>query len=116
VAALVGPLFEECAGIDRWVRSGRLDRRLGGQHFKQMKEKESELRTLVRQSHIQPFRVHLDDGKSYTISHPDFALVADVALVLARGPGQELEASLVICYFDHITRVEAPEKQSKAAA
>ena len=81
-----------------------------------MKENESELRALIRKSDIQPIRIHLDDGKSYTISHPDFALVADVALVLARGPGQELEASLVICYFDHITRVEVLEKKSKAAA
>ncbi len=81
-----------------------------------MKEKESELRALVRQSHIQPIRVHLDDGNSYTISHPDFALVADVALVLARGPGHELETSLVICYFDHIAQVEVLEKKSKKAA
>jgi hypothetical protein len=82
-----------------------------------MKEKESELRALVRESHLQPIRIRLDDGKSYTISHPDFALVADGALVLAHGPGLDLDgARLVICYFEHITRVEVLKRRAKAAA
>jgi hypothetical protein len=82
-----------------------------------MKEKESELRAMVRQSHLQPIRIHLDDGKAYTISHPDFALVAEGALVLAHGPGLELGgARLVICYFEHITRVEILKRKTKAAA
>ena len=83
-----------------------------------MKEKESELRALIRQSHLQPIRIHLDDGKNYTISHPDFALVANGALVLASGPGLELEggARFMICYFEHITRVEVMKRKSKAAA
>jgi hypothetical protein len=82
-----------------------------------MKEKESELRALVRESHLQPIRIRLDDGKVYTIDHPDFALVADGALVLASGPGHDLGgARLVICYFEHITRVEVLKKKAKAAA
>lgn len=82
-----------------------------------MKEKESELRALVRASHLQPIRIHLDDGKIYTIAHPDFALVAEGALVLAHGPGLDLEgARLVICYFEHITRVEVLRRKTKAAA
>jgi hypothetical protein len=82
-----------------------------------MKEKESELRALVRESHLQPIRVYLDDGKAYTISHPDFALVANGALVLAHGPGLDLGgARLAICYFKHITRVEVLKKKTKAAA
>jgi hypothetical protein len=82
-----------------------------------MKEKESELRALVRASHLQPIRIHLDDGKTYTIAHPDFALVAEGALVLAHGPGLDLEgARLVICYFEHITRVEVLRRKTKTAA
>jgi hypothetical protein len=82
-----------------------------------MKEKEAELRALVRELHQQPIRIHLDDGKVYTVSHPDFALVADGALVLAHGPGLDLGgARLVICYFDHITRVEILKRKAKASA
>lgn len=82
-----------------------------------MKEKESELRALVRGSHLQPIRIHLDDGKAYTITHPDFALVAEGALVLAHGPGLDLGgARLAICYFEHITRVEVLRRKTKAAA
>jgi hypothetical protein len=82
-----------------------------------MKEKESELRALVRASHLQAIRIRLDDGKAYTISHPDFALVADGALVLAHGPGIDLGgARFVICYFEHITRVEVLKRKAKAAA
>lgn len=61
----------------------------------------------------------MDDGKVYTISHPDFAIVAaDVdALVLVSGPGIDLgDAGLAVCYFEHISRVELPKKKSKAAA
>jgi len=82
-----------------------------------MKETESQLRLLVRESSLRPIRVHMDDGKSYTISHPDFATVAEDALLLANGPGHELgDVSFVICYFDHIARIERLRKKSKAAA
>ena len=82
-----------------------------------MNFKESELRKLIRESHVQPIRVYLDDGKSYTVSHPDFAMVANDALLLAAGPGINLgDAGFAICWFDHISRVELLEKKSRAAA
>jgi hypothetical protein len=85
--------------------------------FESMKMKEAEMRALIRESHLQPIRIHLDDGKSYTVSHPDFALVAEGALILAAGPGIDLgDARFTICYFDHITRVEIKQKKSRAAA
>ena len=82
-----------------------------------MKQSALELRALIRQSHSQPVRIHMDDGKSHTVPHPDHAAVADIALVLVNGPGIDLgDAHFAICYFDHISRVEAPKKKSKAAA
>jgi hypothetical protein len=84
-----------------------------------MKLKESELRLLIRESNLQPVRVHMDDGKVYTIKHPDFALVAgDVdALVLVSGPGADLDdAGVAICYYDQITRIELPKKKNKVVA
>ena len=82
-----------------------------------MKFKETELRALIRESHLQPIRIHLDDGKNYTVTHPDFALVADGALLLVAGPGIDLgDARFTVCYFEHIVRVEALKKKFKAAA
>ena len=82
-----------------------------------MKLKENELRSLIRESHLQPIRIHLDDGKNYTISHPDFAMVADGALLLVAGPGIDLgDARFTVCYFEHLVRIEALKKKSKAAA
>jgi hypothetical protein len=79
--------------------------------------KSEELRAMVRESDRKPFRVCMDDGRHYTVSHPDFAMVADGALLLASGPGHELTgASFVICYFDHVSRVEMLKPRTKKAA
>jgi len=69
--------------------------------------KESELRDMIRESHLKPVRVCMDDGKTYVISHPDFGFVAEGAIIISNGPGHDLGgAGFVICYFEHITRVE----------
>jgi hypothetical protein len=69
--------------------------------------KAAELRALIRQSAQRPLRICMDDGRTYTISHPDYALVAESALLLVSGPGHELgDADFVVCYFDHLARVE----------
>lgn len=82
-----------------------------------MKAKAAELRALIRESHRRPIRLHLDDGRCFTISHPDFAIVGEDAVVLVRGPGIDLgDAHFAICYFEHIVRIEGPLKKSKTAA
>jgi len=69
--------------------------------------KAAELRALIRQSGERPFRICMDDGRSYTVSHPDFALVAESVLLLVSGPGHDPGgADFVVCYFDHLARVE----------
>lgn len=69
--------------------------------------KETELRDMIRESHLKPVRICMDDGKTYVISHPDFGLVADGAIIIGAGPGHDLSgARFVICYFEHITRIE----------
>ena len=78
--------------------------------------KQEELRVLVRHSDQNPFRVCMNGGKVYTISHPDFAAVADDALLVLNGPNNELgKVSFVIGYFDQITRIERMKGQAKAA-
>ena len=79
--------------------------------------KTEELRALVRESDTKPFRVCMDDGRTCTVTHPDFATVADGAIVLGGGPGHELGgASFVICYFEHVSRVELLKPRNRKAA
>jgi hypothetical protein len=67
----------------------------------------SELRALIRDSALKPIRVCMDDGRNYTISHPDFGMVAEGALIIGSGPGHDLHgANFVVCYFEHISRIE----------
>jgi hypothetical protein len=67
----------------------------------------TELRALIRESALKPIRVCMDDGKAYTISHPDFGMVADGALIIGSGSEHDLNgASFVVCYFEHISRIE----------
>jgi hypothetical protein len=83
-------------------------------HFAHMKRED--LPVLIRNSDQNPVRFCMNDGKTYTLSHPDFAAVADDALILLNGPGHELgNVSFVICYFDQITRVERLSGKEKAA-
>jgi hypothetical protein len=82
-----------------------------------MKMRQAELRELIHNAIQRPVRICMDDGKSYVVSHPDFALVAQEAIVLSSGPGHEFGAGFVICWFDHISRVEIKDKpKSKAKA
>ena len=78
--------------------------------------KTEELRALIRQSHHKPVRICMDDGRSFTVSHPDYALVADTGIILASGPGHDLgNVSYTVLYFEHITRIEELKPKRKAA-
>ena len=76
--------------------------------------KEAKLRALIRGSDRKPVRVCMDDGKTYTIAHPDFGMVAEGALIIGSGSGHDLDgASFVICYFEHISRIEGLKAKLK---
>lgn len=75
---------------------------------------ESELRALIRESGSHPVRLCMDDGRSYTVAHPEFGMVANQAVVLGSGPGHDLGGpGFVICYFDHVTRVEVLDAKTR---
>jgi hypothetical protein len=80
---------------------------------------ELELKTLIQQSHHQPFQVRVDDGRVFTVSHPDFAFVGGGAemLILAEGEGHALGgARMVLLPFSHISGIDLLGKKSQAAA
>jgi hypothetical protein len=75
----------------------------------------NELRQMIRRSDIQPFVVHMDDGASYKVTHPDFALLAPGTLIIAASPGEDLGGSnFVLCLVSHISRLEVLKPKSKA--
>ncbi len=77
--------------------------------------KETELRALIRESDRKPIRVCMDNGRAYTVSHPDFGMVAEGALIIGSSPANNLgDVSFVVCYFEHISRIEQM-KNKKAA-
>ena len=66
---------------------------------------------------MQPVRVCMDDGRTFTISHPGFAFVANEWLILAGGSKENLgEDGLALLPFSHISGVHIAKRKTKAAA
>ena len=60
-----------------------------------------ELKDFIQGSAEKPIRIHRDDGASYKVSHPDFAIATSESLILASGPGHELNAEFIVNRFEH---------------
>lgn len=72
------------------------------------------MKGFIRRVADQPIKIRLDDGASYVLSHPDFAFTTEGSLILANGPGHELEAEFVVCPYSHIARVEIAKRKPKS--
>jgi hypothetical protein len=75
----------------------------------------NDVRALIRTSPFKPFRLHLADGKSLRISHPDFILAAaEIVAVATELPGG-VPGEMNLIPYEHIVRVEfLPGKTRKA--
>ena len=77
---------------------------------------ESQLKTLISQSHQQPLRICMDDGRAFSVSHPDFAFVANEWIILAEGPKHDLGGEgMVLLPLEHISGVHVAKRKFKAA-
>ena len=77
--------------------------------------KPSELREMIRHADLRPFVVCMDDGATYKVTHPDFALLAGDTLVIAASPHDDLGGKgFVLCLLEHISRLEMLKKKAKA--
>ena len=66
-----------------------------------------EILSQVRAQPFEPFRVHMSDGSSYEVPHPDFIQVTRYAVIIAVMPGQDqIPEKSVRCDPIHITRLE----------
>ena len=49
----------------------------------------NEIREVVRAQPFRPFTIHMDDGSSYTIRHPDGILLGNFVAMVAEPPTEE---------------------------
>ena len=75
-----------------------------------------DIRDLIRVSPFKPFRLHLADGKSLRVSHPDFVIASPELAVVANELPQGVPGELNLIPYEHIVRIELlPRKAAKAA-
>ena len=64
---------------------------------------------LLRRRPFEPFRLHLSDGSSFEIGHPELAIVERSKVIVGvpgpEGPDGPVERT-VFCALIHITRIE----------
>ena len=77
--------------------------------------KASDIRQMIRNADLRPFAVCMDDGTSYKVTQPDFAILASDTLIIAASPYQDLDGrNFVLCYLEHVSRIELLKKKAKA--
>ena len=78
--------------------------------------KPQDIRDLVRAEPFKSFRLHLADGKSLRIPHPDFILVTREMVVVANELPGGVPGDINLVPYEHIVRVEMlPRRTSRAA-
>ena len=76
--------------------------------------KRDDIRGLVRSVPFKPFRLHLADGKTFRIPHPDFALLTAHHLVVAKELAGGVPAGINLVRYEDIVRAEIlPRKARK---
>jgi hypothetical protein len=64
---------------------------------------------LLRAKPFEPFRIHLSDGSSFEVKHPELAIVERSKVIIGvpgpEGPNGPVERT-IFCALVHINRVE----------
>ena len=66
-----------------------------------------DIRDLIRVSPFKPFRLHLADGKSLRVSHPDFVIASPELAVVANELPRGVPGELNLIPYEHIARPES---------
>lgn len=70
-----------------------------------------EIREQIRRRPFQPFRVHLANGSSYEVYHPELILVTQTLVVIANATDEdEIPADKAFCDPYQITHIEPLER------
>ena len=65
----------------------------------------NEIRDVVRCQPFRPFTIHMDDGTSYRIEHPDGVALGNFVAVVAMPPTDEGDKFMRLS-IRHISRIE----------
>ncbi|MEX2316371.1 MAG: hypothetical protein WD669_04405 [Pirellulales bacterium] len=69
-----------------------------------------ELYEMLQQRPFTPIRLHISNGKTYDIRHPEMAIVAQsivtVGLTGDNGNGRGIARGIIHCSLSHIVQVE----------
>ena len=71
----------------------------------------------LRRESFRPFRLHMSDGSSCDVRHPEMAIVTRFEVVVALEPiSDDVAERAMFCDPLHITRIEPLTESSAAAA
>lgn len=67
-----------------------------------------ELKALLRRQPFVPIRIHLTDGTTYDIRHPEMAFLtrSTVEIGMEEQPGSGIADQVMYCSLVHVVRVE----------
>ena len=66
-----------------------------------------QIRVHIRKQPFRPFRVHISDGLSYDVRHPEFISVSRAEVVIGLDVGdEEIPEHSIYCDPVHITRID----------
>jgi hypothetical protein len=66
-----------------------------------------ELKTLLTADPFKPLSLHLTDGKTIPISHPNQVIVGQESSIIGLNPNERgFVNGFAICYLPHVVRVE----------
>ena len=67
----------------------------------------AQIRDHLKTEPFRPIRVHISDGSSYDIRHPEMAFVTTTQLMIAlKMSTEDLPDKVIFCDPVHITRIE----------
>jgi hypothetical protein len=75
-----------------------------------------DIRDFLRTMPFKPFRLHLADGKSLPVPHPDFILAGSDMAVVAHEAASGVPGDLNFVPYEHIVRVGFTARKSRKAA
>jgi hypothetical protein len=78
--------------------------------------KQKDIRDLVHTSPFKPFRLHLVDGKSLRVPHPDFVLATAELAVVATELPDGVPGDVNLIPYENIARVEMLPRRTRKAA
>lgn len=78
---------------------------------------QKDIRDIIQTQPFQPFRLHMADGKSMRVPHPDFILASPSVTVIADEMPGSVPGEICLVPYEHIARVEMlPRKPRKTTA